>query len=81
MAAESARVIVEVMAGLIPGKDPEPEFTRRWALTDAEWQAAGDAGKQSESLAVLNGRAQGYAALLMLQPDRLNWVRTDWIWL
>lgn len=79
--AESARVIVEVVAGLIPGKDPEPEFTRRWALTSAEWQAAVDAGKHGEALAQLNGRAQGYAGMLMLQPDRLNWVRTDWIWL
>jgi hypothetical protein len=75
---ESARVIVEVMAGLIPGQ-PDPEWTRRWALTSDEWHAAGDF--QSEALAVLNGKAQGYAGLLMLQPDRLNWVRSDWIWL
>lgn len=79
--ADSARVIVEVVAGLIPGQDPEPEYTRRWALTSEEWKAAGDAGKQGEALAELNGRAQGYAGMLMLQPDRLNWVRTDWIWL
>lgn len=76
---ESARVIVEVVAGLIPGGTPDQAFTRRWALTSAEWEAAGE--KQSEALAELNGKAQGYAALLMLQPDRLNWVRTDWIWL
>lgn len=80
---ESARVIVEVVAGLIPGKDPEAEFTRRWAITSKEWQAAAEEGgiRQSELLATVNGKAQGYAALLMLQPDRLNWVRTDWIWL
>lgn len=80
--AESARVIVEVVAGIVP-QSPDPEFTRRWVLTSEQWQAAADggAGKQSEVLAELNGRAQGYAALLMLQPDRLNWVRTDWIWL
>lgn len=79
--ADSARVVVEVVAGLIAGRDPEPEYTRRWALTSEEWQAAVDARKHGEVLAVLNGRAQGYAAMLMLQPDRLNWVRTDWIWL
>ncbi len=77
--SDSARVIVEVVAGLIPGQQPEQEYTRRWALTSAEWEAAGSA--QSEALAVLNGKAQGYAGLLMLQPDRFNWVRTDWIWL
>lgn len=74
----SLRVTVEVVAGLIPGKDPEPEFTRQWHITGDEWAAAG--AKQSDLLAELNGRAQGYAMLLMLQPDRLNWVRTDWIW-
>lgn len=78
---ESARVIVEVVAGLIPGKDPEPEFTRRWAITSQEWQEAQANDKSGELLATVNGKAQGYAALLMLQPDRLNWVRTDWVWL
>jgi len=78
---ESARVIVEVVAGLTPGQDPIPEYTRRWALTSQEWQTAKDNGAHSEALAVLNGKAMGYAGLLMLQPDRLNWVRTDWIWL
>lgn len=80
--AESARVIVEVVAGLIPGKDPDSEFTRRWAITSEEWRKAGETPHgQSELLATVNGKAQGYAALLMLQPDRWNWVRTDWIWL
>lgn len=73
----STKVIVEVMAGVIPGQ-PEEEHTRRWALSSDEWEAAGD--KASEKLAVLNGQAIGYAALLMLQPDRFNWVRTDWLW-
>jgi len=75
--SESARVIVEVMAGVVP-QQPEPEFTRRWALTSKEWAEAED---QGVALAVLNGKAQGYAGLLMLQPERLNWVRTDWLWL
>lgn len=73
-------MIVEVVAGLIVGK-PEAEYTRWWALTSTEWQTAGEKGTQSEALAVLNGKARGYAALLMLQPDRLNWVRVDWIYL
>lgn len=79
---ESARVIIEVVAGLLPGKDPEIEFTRRYAITSKEWQDAADKPNgQSELLATVNGKAQGYASLLMLQPDRLNWVRLDWIWL
>jgi hypothetical protein len=77
---KSARVIVEVVAGLIP-QQAEPEFTRRWALTSEEWYAAADADAQFVLLAELNGRATGYAGMLMLQPQRLNWVRVDWIWL
>lgn len=75
---QTVRMAVEVVAGLIPGKDPEPEYTKRWVLTSEQWNAEGV--DQSALLAEINGRAQGYAMLLMLQPDRLNWVRTDWIW-
>lgn len=75
---ESAKLIVEVVAGVIPQK-PDPAHTKRWAITSKEWAEAGDTWPNL--LAERNGQAQGYAALLMLQPDRLNWVRTDWIWL
>jgi hypothetical protein len=70
-------VVVEVVAGLVP-EIPEPEFTRRWALTSRQWN---DAEDKSGTLAELAGRANGYATLLMVQPDRVNWVRLDWIWL
>lgn len=79
---EQARVVIEVMAGIIPGKDPLPEFTKRWTITSKEWYEAGERPDgQATLLAEQNGRAMGYASLLMMQPDRLNWVRTDWIWL
>ena len=76
---QSARVLVEVVAGVIP-EQPEPEFTRQWGITTQQWEEAAG-GEQSALLADYNGRAMGYAMLLMLQPDRVNWVRTDWIWL
>jgi hypothetical protein len=79
-AMETARVLLEVVAGLLPGGAPDPQYTRRWAITSREWQEAGERGEQSALLAEYNGRMQGYAALLMLQPDALNWVRTDWVW-
>lgn len=79
---ESVRFVVEVVAGLLPGKDPDPDLTRRFVVGSTEWRIAGGTpGGQSELLATVNGKAQGYAALLMMQPDRLNWVRTDWVWL
>lgn len=107
----SAKLIIEVTAGLLPpeiqwGDDPdeiakrlgtlgddavfpasgftrnrpEPQFTRRYAVDSEEWHAADDIGK-AELLATRAGAAQGYAGWLMLQPDRFNHVRVDWIWL
>jgi hypothetical protein len=86
--AESARVIIEVVAGLIPGT-PEPTFTRRWVITSTEWQEAetADAGAAPDHathtallLAFRAAEADEYARLLR-NPRRFNWVRTDWIWL
>ena len=78
---ESARVIIEVLAGVIPGT-AMPEHTRRFAITSKDWQTAGEnPDGQMRLLAETNGKAQGYASLLMLQPNALNWVRTEWIWL
>jgi gamma-glutamyl:cysteine ligase YbdK (ATP-grasp superfamily) len=76
---KAARVIIEVQAGLLPGR-PDPEYSRRWALTSEEWNAADD-GVKGQLLAELNGRAQGYAGWLMMLPDRLNWVHVDWVYL
>jgi hypothetical protein len=79
--SDTARVVAEVSAGIIPGT-PDPEHSRRWAITSQAWHDAADTPHgQMEALALLNGQASGYAALLMLQPDRVNWVRTDWIYL
>lgn len=80
MAEETARLVVEVVAGVIPGQ-PMDEHTRRYVLTSSQWQQAKTDGKTGDVLAELTGRAQGYAMLLSLQPDRVNWVRTEWLWL
>ena len=74
---EAARVIIEVVAGVVP-QHPIPERTRRYVVTSRQWQEAED---QAALLAELNGRANGYAALLMMQPDQFNWVRVGWNWL
>lgn len=90
---ESARIIIEVVAGLIPGKDPDPEFTKRFVISSQEWADAAQAeyadpssdGPSTEGrihlLGTRNREALDYAAQLMMRPDRLNWVRTDWIYL
>ncbi len=75
-----AKVLLEVVAGIIPNQ-PESEMTKQWAITSEEWELATNNGGQGALLSQRNGMAQGYAAWLMMQPDRFNWVRTDWIWL
>jgi hypothetical protein len=82
----SARVILEVTAGVVPGT-AEPEYTRRWAITTDEWEKAGQvaaadiANGQGALLAERNGQAVGYAEMMMAAPNVVNWVRTDWLWL
>lgn len=80
---ESAKCIIEVTAGIIPQR-PEDEYTRQYAITSREWEqarASDENGGEMRLLAERNGVAQGYAGMLMLQPNAVNWVRTDWIWL
>lgn len=77
---ETAKVLLEVVAGIIPNQ-PQPELTKQWAITSADWQQATENDQQGELLSQRNGQAQGYAAWLCMQPDRVNWVRLDWIWL
>lgn len=76
----TARIGIDVVAGVIPGQ-PMAEYTRRWFLSSQEWNDAADDGmKQAQLLADLNGKAQAWAMYLMLQPDRVNWVKTEWVW-
>lgn len=76
---DSAMVILEVCAGVVPGV-PETEHTRRWVISSARWhELEAMPGLQAEALAKLNGEAQGYAMLLMLQPERFNWVKVEWL--
>ena len=76
---ETARFAIEVVAGVLPGT-PEPEFTRRWVVSSQEWAEVEGTDKAGELLANRSGQAAAYAGLLQLQPDRLNWVKTEWIW-
>jgi len=73
-----AKVLIEVTAGIIPNR-PMEEYTKQWAITSEEWAEADK--DQAFLLASRNGQATGYASYLMMQPDSLNWVHTNWIWL
>lgn len=73
----TTRCAVQVDAGLVPGR-PEPEFTKVWVIQSDEWHAEG--ASQDDLLCDLAGKANAYATLLMMRPDRFNWVKTEWIW-
>jgi hypothetical protein len=75
---KQVRCAVDVVAGVLPGT-PEKEFTRRFLITSEEWHEADGEG-QVNLLCDLAGSAAGYSTYLMLQPDRLNWVKTEWVW-
>lgn len=75
---QTTRCAVQVDAGLLPGT-PDPEFTKVWFIQSEEWHGTEDANKEM-LLIELAGKANTYATLLMCRPDRLNWVKTEWVW-
>jgi len=74
------RVLVSVRAGVMPGVADET-YTRAYELSGQRWEAAVEGGQHDVLLAELNGRAQGYAGLLMLSPEKVNWVQVEWMWM
>ena len=76
----SAKLLIEVVAGLVPGT-PMPEFTRRWGWTsdDQEALALGNEEAKKKWIAIA-GESREYAATLE-NPQQVNWVRRDWLWL
>jgi hypothetical protein len=89
MSAQGVRAVIEVVAGLVPGKADE-DWTRRFVITSQEWDDAGalDGREQDEEqrinrmmlLATKAAQADEYARLLR-NPGRFNWVKTEWLWL
>jgi len=75
----TARVALEVTAGVMEGT-PLDEYTKRWYLSQVRWDVC-DEQERAEQMAEIVGRAQGYALLLCMQPEMLNWVNTTWRWL
>ncbi len=77
---ESAKLLIEVVAGLVPGV-PMPEYTRRWSWSSADQTALINGDKAaSEKYIRIAGESREYAASLE-NPQQINWVRREWIWL
>jgi hypothetical protein len=71
---DAAKIIIEVVAGLIPN-EPMPEHSHRFIITSKQLE-------DSTGMEVLKtyGFAQEYMRTLW-HPGRVNWVRCDWIYL
>ena len=80
---ESARILLEVVAGVIPNQ-PMPEYTKQFAITSDIYYAQGKyEGKEEEAqweIMKVYGLVQEYMRTLW-NPGRVNWVRCDWIYL
>lgn len=79
----------EVVAGLLPGKDPMPELSRRWIITEEYWAKVNSVSDEEFKVLHPDGKsfftsfqeeAQDYARQLT-NPQAVNWVRIDWVWL
>lgn len=68
---EAAKLIIEVVAGILPG-EPMPEHSRRWTWTssDQDALAAGDKEAQAKYIRI-NGESREYAASLA-QPATIE---------
>jgi hypothetical protein len=80
---QTARVLIEVVAGIVPNTIM-PEHTKKFAITSDQWYAQGTyEGKEEEAkmeCLKVYGFAQEYMRNLM-NPQLVNWVRLEWIYL
>ena len=74
------RLIIEVTAGVIPGK-PMDEFTRRWGWSEVDQEMLKHGDKSAKELWIrIHGESREYEASLE-NPGMVNWVRREWLWL
>lgn len=77
----------EVTAGIVPGT-PMPDYSRRWIITSECWEKMNSLSDEEFKREFPEGsfylrfleEAHNYAKELT-QPQLLNWVRVEWIWL
>jgi hypothetical protein len=71
----------EVFAGVLPGT-AEPEYTKKWFYTEADYEAdkANTDPSAENNFTRMMVEASQYA-ISLTDPRRINWVRTDFIWL
>jgi len=82
---ETLKLRITVTAGVILG-EPMPEYTRSWEWSNLDQEAIQLADKSKACRAARDkwlrvaGESREYAATLE-NPEFVNWVRREWIWL
>jgi len=66
------QLAIEVRAGIIPG-EPMEEYSKNWYLSRDEFE-------DKDTWLAAAGAAHLYA-LTLQNPERLNWVRLEWVWM
>lgn len=78
-----ARILIEVVAGIVPNTIM-PEYTKQFAITSDVWYAEGEYVDRRDEAKMevmkVYGLAQEYMRSMM-NPQTVNWVRLDWIYL
>jgi hypothetical protein len=80
---KSTRVLIEVVAGIVPNTIM-PEHTKQFAITSDVWYAQGEYEERKEEAQMEAMKIYGVALEYMrsmMNPQRVNWVRLDWIYL
>lgn len=79
----TARILIEVVAGVIPNT-PMPELTKQFSISSDAWYVQGEYEERAEEASIVCMTTYGLATEYMrslMNPQRVNWVRLDWIWL
>jgi hypothetical protein len=77
MSEKNVRMVLEVSAGLVPGQ-PEQKFTKQFVILSDDWHNA-SRFERIQKLGNLLDDAHEYA-IDITDPNKVNWVRTDWIY-
>jgi hypothetical protein len=79
---QRVRIVIEVVAGLVPNK-PIPDLTRRFTISSDAWYKQGEFESDPESAEIEVMKAYGFAQEYMRtlwNPSKVNWVQCNWIY-
>jgi len=82
MPPQAVKAILTVQAGVFPGESMQ-ELFRHWSYTSEDYAkdcALGPEASADASIFTQRLKDAHAYALSLTDPSRVNWVRTEWIW-